>query len=574
MNLIPRSTSLATFTVKVNGSALAGTYRVVTIEVQRELDRVTSARLVLQDGSASDQTFAASEGPDLVPGTDIEVDAGYSRQESRIFKGVITRQRIEVSRRGDSFLHIEAKDPVFRASLARRSRNFTDLSDADAIAEVLKVEGVTVTIESGEAQPQIVQHQATDWDFALQRAGTLGLVCDCDGGEVRFFTPDFAQAATEQFEFGRDIHRCDLELDAESQFTAVEAGAWAPADQELLLSEAATAPSPADAATPDLPAVGNAKDAPRHAGARSQAVLDGWSAARFARSRLAAVRGVVEVQGTELPLPGAVIELKGVGARFNGKAFISGVRHEIARGDWMTSLQLGLDPRLYCERRPQAAAPLAAGHIPPVHGLQIGVVSALEGDPASEDRIEVRLVTVSETDGLVWARIAAFDAGADRGAVFRPEIGDEVVLGFIDGDPRDPVVLGALHSSAKAAPIPGSDDNHEKGYVSRAGMRLVFDDDKPSVTIETPGGAKLTIDDDAKTLQLADQNGNTIKMDNSTLEITAAADLKLKAGANLTIEGVNMSMKASASAALEGSASAKLESGGQATVKGSVVMIN
>jgi uncharacterized protein involved in type VI secretion and phage assembly len=136
------------------------------------------------------------------------------------------------------------------------------------------------------------------------------------------------------------------------------------------------------------------------------------------------------------------------------------------------------------------------------------------------------------------------------------------------------VVLGALHSSAKPAPIPGSDDNHEKGYVTRAGMKLVFDDDKPSVTVETPAGALLIFDDDAGTVEIKDQNGNAIKMDRSTLEITAVADLKLKAGANLSIEGVNMNLKASTSAALEGSASAKLESGGQATVKGAVVMIN
>jgi uncharacterized protein involved in type VI secretion and phage assembly len=186
----------------------------------------------------------------------------------------------------------------------------------------------------------------------------------------------------------------------------------------------------------------------------------------------------------------------------------------------------------------------------------------------------VRLVTVSETDGLVWARIAAFDAGGDRGAVFRPEIGDEVVLGFIDDDPRDPVVLGALHSSAKAAPIPGSDDNHEKGYVSRAGMKLVFDDDKPSVTIETPSGAMLRLDDDAGSVELADQNGNVVKMESSVLEITAAADFKVKATGNVTIEGVNVDLKASAAAGVNGSASAKLESSGQTTVKGSVVMIN
>jgi len=574
MDTLPRNTSLTTFTVKAGGSALPGTYRVVAIEIQRELDRVTSARLVLQDGSAAEQSFPASEGGELAPGSEIEIDGGYQRQETRLFKGIVTRQRIEVGRRGDTFLHIEAKDAVFRATLARRSRNFTDLSDADVIGQVLAVEGVTVEIESGEVQPQIVQHQVTDWDFALQRAGALGLVADCDGGQVKFFKPALAGAAAATFEFGRDIHRVDLELDAESQFTAVETAAWNPADQELLQAEADEAGSPADSGTPDLADVGAAKEALRHSGARDQASLDGWAAARLQRSRLAAIRGVVEVQGTEAAVPGALVELKGLGARFNGTAFVSGVRHELGRGDWMTSLQLGLDPRCFHERRPQAAAPAAAGRIPPVHGLQIGVVSALEGDPAGEDRIELRLVTVSETDGLVWARIAAFDAGGDRGAVFRPEIGDEVVVGFIDADPRDPVVLGALHSSAKAAPIPGSDDNHEKGYVSRAGMKLVFDDDKPSVTIETPGGALLRLDDDGGSVELTDQNGNVVKMDSSAIEVKAAADFKLKATGNVTIEGVNVDVKASAAAGVKGSASAKLESSGQTTVKGSVVMIN
>jgi Rhs element Vgr protein len=574
MALAARAIGLTTFTVKTNGAPLPGTYRVVAIDIQRELDRVGSARLVLHDGDAAAQNFAASEGPDLAPGSEIEIDGGYERTETRLFKGIITRQRIEARRRGDTFLHIEAKDPVFRATLARRSRNFTEQSDADVIAEVLAVAGVTVEIEPGEAQPQIVQHQATDWDFALQRAAALGLVCDCDGGRIRFFAPDLSGTAVATFEFGRDVHRLDLELDAESQFASVEAGAWSPADQELTLAEADNVPSPVQIGASNLVEVGNARDALRHAGALEQAALDGWTAARLTRSRLAGLRGVFEVQGTEIPVPGDLVELKGMGSRVNGVAFVSGIRHELGRGDWMTTIQVGLDPRRYDERRPQASAPPAGGRIPPVHGLQIGIVTALQDDPAGEDRIEVRLATVSETDGLVWARIAALDAGPERGAVFRPELGDEVVLGFLDDDPRHPIVLGALHSSGRAAPIPGADDNHWKGYVSRSGMKLVFDDDKPGVTVETPGGARLTLDDKGKLVELADQNGNSIKMDGSLLEIAAAADCAIKATGSVTVEGINIEVKASAAASVEGSGSATIESGGQTTVKGSLVMIN
>ena len=67
---------------------------------------------------------------------------------------------------------------------------------------------------------------------------------------------------------------------------------------------------------------------------------------------------------------------------------------------------------------------------------------------------------------------ASLDAGDDRGFFFRPEIGDEVVVGFLDDDPRRAVILGMLHSSAKAAPLAGSDDNHEKVYQSRSKMKL------------------------------------------------------------------------------------------------------
>ena len=93
---------------------------------------------------------------------------------------------------------------------------------------------------------------------------------------------------------------------------------------------------------------------------------------------------------------------------------------------------------------------------------------------------------MSDSEEGVWARLATLDAGDGRGTFFRPEIDDEVVVGFLDGDPRFPVVLGQCHSSAKPAPEPAKDDNHVKGYVSRSKLKLTFDDDKKVVVLETP----------------------------------------------------------------------------------------
>jgi uncharacterized protein involved in type VI secretion and phage assembly len=262
--------------------------------------------------------------------------------------------------------------------------------------------------------------------------------------------------------FGQGLMEAEIELDAESQLASVETGAWDPANQELTLAvtEDAAVVHPGDQPGGTLAETGAATARLRHPGARDQAALDLWSGAEMGRARRAAARGRVTVQGDAVLLPGTLITLGGFGRRFDGTALITGIRHRLGRGDWTTEVLIGGDPRPHSEKFPVAAPP-AGGRLPPVPGLQIGVVSALEGDPAGEGRIEVRLPTVTETEGLVWARQALLDAGDGRGTVFRPEIGDEVVLGFLDGDPRDPVILGALHSSATPAPLEGADDTHE-----------------------------------------------------------------------------------------------------------------
>ena len=132
------------------------------------------------------------------------------------------------------------------------------------------------------------------------------------------------------------------------------------------------------------------------------------------------------------------------------------------------------------------AAPAAAALLPGVNGLQVGVVVSNE-DPEGEDRVRVVLPLVDKRAEGAWARVAALDAGHNRGFFFRPELGDEVVVGFFNDDPRQAVILGMLPSSAKPAPLQGSDDNHEKLYQSRAGMRWYLNDDRKIMAVGNPG---------------------------------------------------------------------------------------
>lgn len=570
-----RETHLATFTIVAGGTPLDGQYSIVSIEVRREANRIPKATIVLIDGDPSAQTFAISEEDTLIPGADVEIRGGYSSEESTLFIGVITRHRIEIAPDGGHRLVVEIRDPVFRLSQGRRSRNFTDLTDADVMEQIISLHpGLTPQVEATtQSHPQIVQHQVSDWDFLVIRAE----MNDCDviaiDGTVNIAPPTQVGAAVASAIFGQGLFAAELELDAETQLAGVETGGWDTANQELTLTDTddAATPGPGDISGREM-ATG-VTTALRHPGARDQSTLDRWAGAEMGRQRRAAIRGRLKVQGTEVLVPGVLIELEGMGSRFNGLAYVSGIRHRFRGGDWRTEVLIGSDPRRHADKF-EVAAPAAGGALPPVPGLQIGVVAALEADPLGEDRIQIQIATISETDGLVWARQAVLDAGDGRGTAFRPEIGDEVIVGFLDGDPRDPIILGAVHSSAKPTPIPGADDNHEKAIVTRSGSRLHFNDDTVVVTIDTPGGNKIVLSEDEGAILVEDENGNTVTLNSDGIALDSRGDIEVTAAGDVKIEGTNIELKANASVKVEGSAGAELTSSGSTVVKGSLVQIN
>lgn len=285
------------------------------------------------------------------------------------------------------------------------------------------------------------------------------------------------------------------------------------------------------------------------------------------------MRGRVKVNGIAAAVPGSLLALEGLGDRFNGTNIITAVRHEIVSGNWLTDVQFGHAPKWFAEENDVNEAP-AASLLPVIQGLQIGVVTAIESDPDSECRIKVKVPVISTSEEGIWARQATADAGNNRGWVIHPEIGDEVIVGFINNDPRDAVILGSLHSSANAAPITGKDANDEKGWTTRSGIKFFIDDKKKSIEISTPAGNKMIMDEDAKTITIEDQNNNKVEMSSDGIKIESAKDIILKANNDIKAEGINVQSKASAAFKAEGSASAEVKSSGTTTVKGTMVMIN
>jgi len=573
-----RLTDLTTYTLKIDGEKLPTSYVIISIDITREINRIPRAVLVLVDGDSAQQDFEASSGEHFTPGKTLVIEVGYHLQETQLFKGIITGQRIQVKRGNTSQLHIELRDPAFRMTLDRKSAYFTEMTDSDLFDELIgKYPDLSSEITDTNIQnPEIVQYQVSDWDFMVSRAENLGLFCLADDSVLKIGKPDLEQDIAHSLSYGSNIYDLDLEIDARTQYQKVNVSAWDPANQERISTESEDVPTPqqGNLSGPKLADVSGVEQYElRHSGTLTQGQIDAWAEAGMRKSRFSRIRGTVSFQGNEAVKPGCLIALKGLGERFNGTAFVSAVRHTLSGRDWITSAQLGMRPTWHHEDFPVNAPP-GAGFQPAINGLHTGIVTQLQDDPEGEDRILVKLPAINADEEGVWSRISRLDAGNERGAFFLPEIGDEVVVGFINDDPNEAVVLGMFNSSNKPAPLTASDDNHEKGFVTRSGIKVLFDDSASSLRMTTPKGNTIALDDDSGSIKISDENGSTLTMDSSGISLESPMDIQIKAKGNVSIEGTNVQIEANAAASLEGSASAALKSSGTTDVKGAIVQIN
>jgi Rhs element Vgr protein len=576
---LTRSPDVVTLTIRVGGTEVPRTVAILGAEVVTAANRIPYARLRIGDGDPARGDFARSSGSLFVPGQSVSFLAGYHGETKPVFGGVIVSQRLVV-RSGTSWLEVDCRDPAFRMTLVRRNRYFEETTDSKLAATLLdsyKGDGVSAgdLTATTVVHPQLLQYQATDWDFMISRLEAAGQICVVDAGKVSSVKPSLSAKAVAEIGFGVSVLELDAEIDARSQTAGIRALAWDPAGQTLLDVSAA---DPEWSGNGNLSAktlsgaAGRTEDLVWHGGSLASDALQTLADGALLRARLAASRGRVRFQGLTAVHPGSVLTLSRLSDRFNGKVYVTGVRHEFSGGNWSTTPSSG------CRARHTPSVSIshlpAAGLAAAVHGLQVGIVTELADDPGKEHRIRVKVPLAGMDEKGVWARVATLDAGKERGTVFRPEKEDEVVLGFFHDDPAQPVVLGMLHSSAKAPPIQPTADNHLKGYVSRSKIALRFDDKDKVAILETPGGSSLTLSDKDGGIVLKDKNGNSITLNDKGISIESKKALKLKAKTDLKADAANAEIKASIGAKVKGSATAEISSSGSLTVKGSIVMIN
>lgn len=253
-------------------------------------------------------------------------------------------------------------------------------------------------------------------------------------------------------------------------------------------------------------------------------------------------------------------------------------------------------------------------------GLAVGVVRE-NWDKDHPGKLKVELMLgEKEKNVLDWISVASPYAGKEFGAYLLPEIGDQVLVGFVYGRIKSAYVIGCLWNQTNTLPKDSANEkNTQKIFLTKGGNQICISDEKEKekISILTKGGLKIEMDDENQKINIQDKEAeNEVKLDAKngaaeftlkkkvlfkvngkemlvldgegkkvsinadTIGIEAGQKLQLK-GQNTAVEGSSMALKgqdikieSQAALALKGTASLKAESSGMAEIKGTMLKLN
>ena len=194
-----------------------------------------------------------------------------------------------------------------------------------------------------------------------------------------------------------------------------------------------------------------------------------------------------------------------------------------------------------------------------VEGVAIGLVTNNQ-DPDKLGRVKVKYPWLEGPRESYWARVAVMAAGKDRGTLWLPEVGDEVLLSFDKGSIEHPFVIGSLFNGEDVPPEKNEDGkNNTKLIKTRSGHQVRFFDKagEESIKIETKGGHVFVMDDKAGSAQVeikdsSGQNKITIQTTGNSITIESGLSLRIRSQSIDIEAGASMNIKASGTLSIQG----------------------
>jgi phage protein D/phage baseplate assembly protein gpV len=575
-------------TVEIDEMALAQDVAARVVEVTVDQDVRLPAGFEIR---FIDQDRKATEGVPVRIGSRVKLTgAAVGGEPKQILSGEVTAIEADYAP-GGSYLIVRGYDMAHRLHRGRKSKAYTQVMYSDVAQQIASEAGLTAgTIDSsGAVKDHVPQVAQSDWEFLSELAAEIDFELSVEDGALDFHAPTEASDSPGegtygsklplQLIFGEDLLEFRPRLSAAGQVDSVEVRAWDWQNKQALVGTASAA-SNAASLTEDPAALSGIFGGATMVSIEPRAV-DQSSADKRA-SRIAQQIGTTFAEATGVARgnpeirAGRSVSISVVGGDFVGSYALSHTRHvfdahgyrtQFVAGGRQDRSLLGLVRGATASAAP-AAGPGSAGGaasnpLSRIGGVVTGVVSDVQ-DPLKMARVKLQLPWLDGSFVSDWARVAMPGAGNARGLVWLPEVGDEVLVAFEQGDVRRPIVIGGLWNGTDTPPPYGLENGQEnaRALVSLQGHKVVLhdSDDGGSIEVATPKGLTIVLDEANNKITVKAGNG-------AKLAISAEGDVDIEAGGQLSIKaGTNLSVHASSGLDLKSDATA--------TLKGAMVQIN
>jgi phage protein D len=331
-----QAASVPAFTVKVGGSDIppAATAEVLRVSVDERLDGAASFAIELSNWDMDAQRVTWSDKDLFEPGGAVEVQLGYVDDLQTVMVGEITGLELSFPEHARALLTVRGYDRLHRFRRGRRTRSYVQAKDSDAAREIAGDLGLTPDVEdSGEVHPYLLQVNQTDVDFLLARARAIGYELLVEDQTLRFRKVRNDRGRAVSLSFAHGLLAFLAYLSTSDQVSKVVVRGWDPKAKDALVGQAGSSDV---AGTMSGRTVGPAA-ADRLFGSRVLTVVEQPVATQNEADLLAkgllneVALGYVVGRGVAVGDPGirvgTVVELDGLGDRFNGLYYATRVTH-------------------------------------------------------------------------------------------------------------------------------------------------------------------------------------------------------------------------------------------------------
>ena len=489
-------------------------------------------------------------------------------------------------------------DLSHRLHRGRNTQTYKNVTDSDIVRQVVSNASVPVgnIASTSVTYDHVSQANQSDWEFIKSRAREIGYEMGMEDGQFYFRQPLQASSAPQpgdyqshtdplQLVFGDDLIEFRPRVTSAEQVTTVKVRGWDPDGKQVVIGSATTSTVAASVQDDPNTLAGNfggptftAVDRPLP----KQPMVDGVASAiaEIISGSFAEADGIA--RGNPKLKAGTTVSVGVVGDHFEGKYTLSGTRHIFGENGYRTHFVISGRQ----DRSLLGLASLGAsnGHGTaggaPINGVVIAQVTD-NNDPNNQARVKLKFPWLDDNYESDWARVTQLGAGPNSGALFMPEVNDEVLVAFEFGDIRRPFVVGSLYNGQDTPNLGSSLFNNgqvmRRGLISRKGHQFIFFDDpnKAGVAIiSSDGNLKISLNETNSEIHISSQGKVHVEcQQDMTLE--SQANLNLKAGQELKVEaGTNLDMKGGSGAKLDGGPQLEVKASGQLKVSGAMVDVN